>query len=630
MTAERKKRTSHRSIIPEGSSFTSSGKSTFKNLPPHSAFHFGTTPVFANVSPLQTKPAGISQGNKYEKEANSIADRIVQMPGKSSIPRKPVSPAITPVTDTPGETGAITDHSTVDKISESRGEGSHLDKNTQSFMSDRFGVNFNQVRIHTDEEAVQMNRNLNAKAFTVQENIYFNKGEYEPGSEQGKKLLAHELTHVVQSKGKPIVQRAVINDPTGNPSGFEFRIGNELTKEFVTLARENVRDGALSDADLRKLREDALKKRGTLNDFERMFLAGLLDPSNVQILQRTPVNATAAITFPIASITNANLQHLINLDRNSLPDKVSKPFNEAVESLKNFRVGDAAGKLDEAEKSATHDILNNTGSFKTQATDLVSFAKKSGVLLSRVLQAMLAAASDNTRGDQIFAGIAYAVAENTGLSVADDLLAGKIKVDALIPSAFGRLGVQSNTVAAYVTLAQATGMKGDTIYLQTNTDINNLGDRSAIIHELTHAVQDKSGAPTGRVTFTPQERAELGAYRQQGSYILTQLAAMPAADQPVGARQSAKGGGLVLGGIFLEGQKDKPKFKLLLDLIFASAPAPFTRSAAQITATLALPVATIEAAVLADINTAYHLSPGQNAAFDSLSGESFINWVFRT
>jgi len=55
-----------------------------------------------------------------------------------------------------------------------------------------------------------------------------------------------------------------------------------------------------------------------------------------------------------------------------------------------------------------------------------------------------------------------------------DLLIGKLKVDALVPAAFARLSVPVTTVAFYVTAAQKTGLKGDTIYLQTNLDIANL------------------------------------------------------------------------------------------------------------------------------------------------------------
>lgn len=65
-------------------------------------------------------------------------------------------------------------------------------------MSSAFGTDFSDVYIHTDEESVQMNRELKAQAFTRGKDIYFNQGKFDPDTVTGKHLLVHELTHVVQ------------------------------------------------------------------------------------------------------------------------------------------------------------------------------------------------------------------------------------------------------------------------------------------------------------------------------------------------------------------------------------------------------------------------------------------------
>ena len=70
-----------------------------------------------------------------------------------------------------------------------------MDTDTRTFMQDRFDADFSAVRIHTGSEAVQMNRQLDAKAFTVGKDIYFDREQYNPGSGEGKHLLAHELAH---------------------------------------------------------------------------------------------------------------------------------------------------------------------------------------------------------------------------------------------------------------------------------------------------------------------------------------------------------------------------------------------------------------------------------------------------
>ena len=84
------------------------------------------------------------------------------------------------------------------QIQTSRGGGKPMDTNTQSFMGNSFGADFSNVRIHTGSQAVQMSQDLNAHAFTVGSDIYFNEGRYQPNTKQGTGLLAHELTHVVQ------------------------------------------------------------------------------------------------------------------------------------------------------------------------------------------------------------------------------------------------------------------------------------------------------------------------------------------------------------------------------------------------------------------------------------------------
>lgn len=96
------------------------------------------------------------------------------------------------------------------RIGEKAGRGRSLPRKTKVEMESAFGVDFSKVNIHTDTYAVQMNKELGAQAFTHGKNIYFNSGKYRPESSAGKRLLAHELTHVVQQGGgkkTPDIQR---------------------------------------------------------------------------------------------------------------------------------------------------------------------------------------------------------------------------------------------------------------------------------------------------------------------------------------------------------------------------------------------------------------------------------------
>jgi hypothetical protein len=85
------------------------------------------------------------------------------------------------------------------------GGGAPLDAQTRSDMEARFGgQDFGDVRVHTDAAAQDSARAVNAHAYTVGHNIVFQRDRYDPGSEQGRLTLAHELTHVVQQRSGPV------------------------------------------------------------------------------------------------------------------------------------------------------------------------------------------------------------------------------------------------------------------------------------------------------------------------------------------------------------------------------------------------------------------------------------------
>lgn len=83
-------------------------------------------------------------------------------------------------------------------LNSSKGGGSPLSGKIKTEMESGFGADFSNVRIHNNSTAVQMNQQLGAQAFATGNNIYFNEGKYNPNSQEGKHLLAHELTHTVQ------------------------------------------------------------------------------------------------------------------------------------------------------------------------------------------------------------------------------------------------------------------------------------------------------------------------------------------------------------------------------------------------------------------------------------------------
>ncbi len=109
--------------------------------------------------------------------------------------------------------------------------GQPLDSATRGFFESRFGHDFSSVRVHTDTTAAESTQAVNALAYTVGQHVIFGPGRYSPATQGGRKLLAHELTHVVQQEGVPtLIQRACGPGAIGHPTGC-IPLQGDLTGE---------------------------------------------------------------------------------------------------------------------------------------------------------------------------------------------------------------------------------------------------------------------------------------------------------------------------------------------------------------------------------------------------------------
>lgn len=99
------------------------------------------------------------------------------------------------------------------RIAASRGGGSPLEPAVREEMSATLGHDFGDVRVHTDALAGTLAQAVQARAFTTGADIYFGGSEYRPASPEGRRLLTHELTHVVQQRGAPTSGPLVVSDP---------------------------------------------------------------------------------------------------------------------------------------------------------------------------------------------------------------------------------------------------------------------------------------------------------------------------------------------------------------------------------------------------------------------------------
>ena len=146
---------------------------------------------------------------------------------------------------------ATVSNSFASQLSASSGNGSSLPKSVQAKMSNHIGADFSNVRIHTNSQAAEMSQSIQAKAFTHGNNIYFNKGQYNPETKTGQHLLAHELTHTVQQGA---VRRMVQRDLAVAPS-TPNRAENNLSPEQVSAALHYNLDRFSNHEELRLIRD---------------------------------------------------------------------------------------------------------------------------------------------------------------------------------------------------------------------------------------------------------------------------------------------------------------------------------------------------------------------------------------
>lgn len=153
--------------------------------------------------PLQAKLEVGSVADPLEKEADAAADRVMRTSAAAS-------PAgVRTSTATVGSAAAP--HIVYDVL---RSPGEALEAGVRAFMEPRFGHDFRQVRVHADARAAESAEALKARAYTVGPHVVFGAASYAPGTTVGRRLIAHELSHVVQQRHGPAlrIQRQPVED----------------------------------------------------------------------------------------------------------------------------------------------------------------------------------------------------------------------------------------------------------------------------------------------------------------------------------------------------------------------------------------------------------------------------------
>lgn len=174
---------------------------------------------------LQAKMTVSDPHDPYELEADSVADRVMRMSDPAQtvahsplqiqracskcdeeMMRQPLEEELQRSQSSAGNVPVV-DDALEQSIGGLSGRGSSLPDSVRAFMEPRFNADFSKVRVHTDTHAHGLARAVNAQAFTVGSNVVFGAGHYAPHTDSGKRLLAHELTHVVQQGAAGTIAR---------------------------------------------------------------------------------------------------------------------------------------------------------------------------------------------------------------------------------------------------------------------------------------------------------------------------------------------------------------------------------------------------------------------------------------
>jgi hypothetical protein len=199
-----------------------------------------------------TCPRCVAQSHHLEREADAVADRIVSEElGEPT----PGASRITEVASAGGD--PVPPDDAIARAAQDR--GAPLPTALRSYYEPRFGRDFGDVQIHSDGNAADAARSIDARAYTAGQDIVFGTGAYAPDTVDGRRLLAHELTHVAQQshsphamRGAPVLQRQKVNDKMSK-SDYDQRVLEGHVQPYPGLTLSWTENGFViwSDLELR-------------------------------------------------------------------------------------------------------------------------------------------------------------------------------------------------------------------------------------------------------------------------------------------------------------------------------------------------------------------------------------------
>lgn len=250
-------------------------------------------------------------------------------------------------------------------INSAKGSGQPLDAGLQQSMGQAMGADFSGVKVHTNSQSDQLNKSIQAKAFTTGQDVFFRQGAYQPGSRGGQELIAHELTHVVQQtdtkggvhckvqrvldKNAPIVANEVqtVTNPHGNVYILTGHGGDSVVVKFEVAGGEGkakyearyqlgeelgqqILDGAIA------------KNQLTANDLQQLRLIPINPHDGSQALRTALNNNIDQLAVGIKMDTLALGGELFEMSRTNNAGQHTQHLALALDENKCFRYGQMA------------------------------------------------------------------------------------------------------------------------------------------------------------------------------------------------------------------------------------------------------------------------------------------------
>ena len=284
-------------------------------------------PIKQSQSPVvQSKLKVNEPGDQFEQEADAMADKVMSI---TDINQQQSAPnAVTGVIGRSvqrkcahceeeekkrvmrkaqhGSGGNAVSSSFASTLQTSKGGGASLPSDTRSVMGNAFGTDFSGVRIHTGQQASELNNAVQARAFTYGNDIYFNQGQYAVDTYEGKKLLAHELTHTLQQSGT--IQRSIATIPQP--------VRNRITLWDTVIAAATLSPTALSDYFRTTAPSSSAGFNGTIVVDSSVTTTGSVAPYDltrglnnipgVIMSEHMPVNSTVTLNMDLSSFGGQN------------------------------------------------------------------------------------------------------------------------------------------------------------------------------------------------------------------------------------------------------------------------------------------------------------------------------------